>query len=78
MSVEARTWTLEQAVYGTQLVFELEGGESLDIGAQVEVIEANPVLDLLERLMPAYEREAWSPTDFEVEAFLRTQGRLGA
>ncbi len=45
-----REWVLEQAVYGKQLVFEIEQGPALPYGEYVRVLEAEPVERELERV----------------------------
>lgn len=70
-----RTWTLTTQGGEPTLKRGVPQAKIL-YGKTVTAIELEPVLDLLERLMPAYEREAWDPTDFEIEALLREHGRL--
>lgn len=71
-----RTWTLKNEEW----MFDGIDGPEIEgpplTSAPVEVIELEPVLDLLEDLMPGYEREAWSPTDFRIEALLIAHNRL--
>lgn len=72
-----RIWRLTQ--YPRTMAWDREigvRGSALPVGASVETFEAEPVLDLLESLVPTEEHDP-SPADLAVVgAFLREHGRL--
>lgn len=66
-----RTWML----VGGESVDRVEGAQLLVAGDEIKVLEAEPMLDLLERVMRAHNSTEGDQPFLDIEAFLKAHGR---